>query len=234
MHRHIAPVILLLLLVVSAFQVEAVAQQKNEKETPLVERDPDLAAWIDTLVLNLQKDHKAIRNSSAQALIAIGEEAVPALQRLREVGDREARNLATRILERMAKESGRNLFKDDLGGVKAETLADICARALNLSDPQKESLGRTIASAQEEEKKIRGDQKQKKANAEEVARRRRNLQTSVKAELQGYLDARGVDFVLIKLGWGGGKTVDEEGNIVDPRERRDISPEDRRKMDQDR
>ncbi len=176
------------------------SRRSKVQEKPLAERDPVLFDWINTLVLNLQKDHRVIRNSAAQALIAVGAEAAPALMELRERSTSKQRRIINRIMERITRGSGRNLFKADAGGQPPTSLAGDIGRVLKLSPEKVKQLKGTITTVQEKRRVIEEAFRKKTIKVQERMDRVQRLKSEVEAELSLFLDREAVDYVTLRLG----------------------------------
>lgn len=200
MYRSIA---FALLLVVVAFPVSLEAQKRRvPKDAPLEERDPELATWVDTLIIKLQGENVRIRNSAAQALISIGADAAPKLTALRESGDRKTRRLATRILQRIGRESGRNMFKADPGGSAPDSLAKDIANVLKLDQGKAKMLEGTLKRAQDQDREIRILEKKKEIGTAAARTRRDQAKKLTRTELMAFLDEKQTRYVMARLGWG--------------------------------
>ncbi|MFT7616631.1 MAG: hypothetical protein ACI97A_000255 [Planctomycetota bacterium] len=196
-------------LLLSLFSADLMAQSSRRKSTrsraqtqekTLSERDPGLYAWVTTLVLNLQKEHKIIRNSAAQALISVGGDAAPMLVELRERSTMKQRRLINRILERMTRGTGKNLFKDSAGGAAPKTLARDIGAVLKLNKAQTTRLNGVIVKAQEQKRSIDLSFKKKKFGPKIKAQKVETLLRELDAELSLFLDRQATDYVTLRLG----------------------------------
>ncbi len=192
---------------------------RTKQEKPLQERDPELYQWIETLVVNLQKDHKRIRNSAAQALISVGYEAGPALLALRERLPKRDRRLVNRILERITRGSGRNLFKADAGGQAPSNLVSEMMATLKIDSKHREKLKKVVTQVQEKRRDMDRKYRAKKINGRDRVNQLERLRLETEAELGLFLDQKAVEYIVIKLGLNprgakegrrGGKNPDEE------------------------
>ena len=173
--------------------------RSRPQEKRLQERDPDLYQWIDTLITNLQKDHKRIRNSAAQALIAVGSEAGPQLMELRDRVTPKERRIVTRILERITRGTGRNLFKTDAGGKDPKSLAGEFGNVLKLKKPQVEKLEVLITKIQEKKRGNDRALRRRKINGPAHTQQAMKLHLDTEAELGQFLDKVATDYILQKL-----------------------------------
>jgi hypothetical protein len=120
--------------------------------------DPVVEAWVKLLAERIADANKVVRDSSQQALVAVGKPAIPALKALAASTDAATSAEAKRVLERIERQAARGEAGRPGGPTRAEgerpgqVTPESLAKELALSAEQEEKLTQAL---EERSKKLR-------------------------------------------------------------------------------
>jgi hypothetical protein len=172
------------------------AQEQDPATPPAAERseqvdasvEPAVQAWVQTLVRRIADAHPGIRRSAREALVALGQPALPALRQHATSSDPEVAAAAKEVMSRIDRGGGGRRGRSEApgprpGGGAMRLLAD-----LGLDDAQKKTIKELMESGARKRRELFQDMRDGTLSREEMRAALRDLQAESMKALEGVLN----------------------------------------------
>jgi len=166
-------------LVALVFAVAVPAQVGDAPAAPSKgKQDGAVSEWVQVLVGRMGEKNEIVRRSVERALVAVGEPALPALEKVSKSGDRMKAATARRVMEQIRNPRRR-------GGV-GRGHRDLL-RGLELEDGQKARAEKVLASHAERRRELMQQVRGGEVDRSELRSAMRELRQELEEELKGVL-----------------------------------------------
>jgi hypothetical protein len=209
---------------------EGEGRGRGGRETEEVKPDPELDAWVDTLITNLAKENPRIRASVEAGIIQVGRAALPKLEAAAKGDNEKVKAVATKLIERIKAGPGQGQRGErgegrGMGGMQRREPAEVAKEIstdLSLSEENTKKLEASIKSHQTKQAEMfRKFQEEGGGDREKMMEQRTAMQEELKKDLATYLTAEQVEKAMAKISpMGGGRRGQGGGDGGQPPRRR--------------